>query len=49
MNKKVKVTLGVLGGAFASYCLIALGYNLHMKKRPKQDKHTYSCQVHLIK
>lgn len=52
MNKKVKVALGILGGGFASYCLIALGYNAHMKKTnpsPKPSKHSYSEQTYTIK
>lgn len=50
MNKKVKVALGILGGGFASYCLIALGYNAHMKKtNPKPSKHSYSEQTYTIK
>lgn len=52
MNKKVKIALGILGGGFASYCLIALGYNAHMKKTnpsPKPPKHSSSRQVYVIK
>ncbi len=51
MNKKVKITLGILGGVVASSCLIALGYNIHMKKKQKvkEDKHSYSCEIHLIR
>lgn len=52
MNKKVKVALGILGGCFGAYCLVALGYNARMKKTnpsPKPPKHSNSKQVYIIR
>lgn len=52
MNKKVKVALGILGVGFGAYCLVALGYNAHMKKTnpgPKPSKNSYSEQTYTIK
>ena len=52
MNKNVKIVLGTLGGVFAAYCIYALGYNMHMKKKnPKVEKlpkHTSSYQVYTV-